>query len=107
LLNYDDIDYVTANPHVQSGLKWANVVWAFDGGHASNWHPLTWLSHMFDCQIFGQKAGSHHLVSLAIHVLNSIVLFFLLRRMTRAMWRSAMVAASVRAPPSCMFESVA
>src|SRR5512137_2219835 len=56
-VNYDDSDYVTANAHVQCGLQWNNVVWAFTSGHASNWHPLTWLSHMLDCQLFGQNAG--------------------------------------------------
>src|SRR5690242_5569677 len=62
-VNYDDSDYVTANPHVQSGLKWENIQWAFTTGHASNWHPITWLSHMLDCQLFGQQAAMHHLVS--------------------------------------------
>ena len=52
-VNYDDADYASANSHVQSGLSWANVAWAFTTGHASNWHPLTWLSHMLDCQLFG------------------------------------------------------
>ena len=56
-VNYDDSDYVSENAHVQSGLKWENVVWAFKTGHASNWHPLTWLSHMLDCQLFGLQAG--------------------------------------------------
>src|SRR5258708_30043141 len=62
-VNYDDPDYVTANPHVQSGLKWENVIWAFTTGHASNWHPLTWLSHMLDCQLFGQHPGAQHLTN--------------------------------------------
>ena len=56
-VNYDDSDYVTANAHVQSGLKWENVVWAFTSGHASNWHPLTWLSHMLDVQTLRRQAG--------------------------------------------------
>ena len=56
-VNYDDSDYVTENAHVQGGLKWENVVWAFTTGHASNWHPLTWLSHMLDCQLFGPRPG--------------------------------------------------
>src|ERR1035438_5910902 len=56
--NYDDSDYVTANKHVQSGLKWENVVWAFKSGHASNWHPLTWISHILDLQIFGDNPGA-------------------------------------------------
>src|SRR5512136_1043322 len=63
-VNYDDSDYVTANAQVQSGLKWENVVWAFTSGHASNWHPLTWISHMLDAQLFGDKPGAQHLVNL-------------------------------------------
>src|SRR5438477_12526610 len=58
-VNYDDSDYVTANSHVQSGLTWQNILWAFKTGHASNWHPLTWISHMLDCQLFGELAGAH------------------------------------------------
>src|ERR1035441_6031482 len=92
-VNYDDSDYVTENAHVQSGLKWENVVWAFKTGHASNWHPLTWLSHMVDCQLFGLKAGGPHLVSVGFHIANTLLLFLLLRRMTGALWRSALVAA--------------
>src|SRR5262249_21776590 len=56
-VNYDDPDYVASNSHVQSGLSWDNVKWAFTAGHASNWHPLTWISHMIDCQLFEQNAG--------------------------------------------------
>src|SRR5271166_2380803 len=71
-VNYDDPDYVSANPHVQSGLNWNNVVWAFTTGHASNWHPLTWLSHMLDCQCFGQRAGWQHMMSVGFHVANTV-----------------------------------
>ena len=92
-VNYDDSDYVTANAHVQSGLKWANVRWAFTTGHASNWHPLTWLSHSLDCQLFGQSARAHHLVSAGFHLANTLLLFLVLRQMTGALWRSALVAA--------------
>ena len=92
-VNYDDSDYVTENAHVQSGLTRANVVWAFTTGHASNWHPLTWLSHMLDCQLFGTKAGPQHLVSVGFHIANALLLLLLLRRMTGALWRSALVAA--------------
>jgi len=92
-VNYDDSDYVTANPHVQSGLKWENVRWAFTTGHASNWHPLTWLSHMLDCQLFGHRASAHHLVNLGFHIANTVLLFMILRRMSGAHWRSAFVAA--------------
>jgi protein O-mannosyl-transferase len=92
-VNYDDSDYVTANQHVLSGLTWENVVWAFKTGHASNWHPLTWMSHMLDIQLFGDKPGVEHLVSLAFHIVNTLLLFLLLQRMTGALWRSVMVAA--------------
>jgi tetratricopeptide (TPR) repeat protein len=91
-VNYDDPDYVTSNSHVQSGLKWENVVWAFRSGFASNWHPLTWLSHMLDCQLFDQSPGSHHLVSLILHVANAVLWLLVLNRMTDALWRSAIVA---------------
>jgi tetratricopeptide (TPR) repeat protein len=92
-VNYDDADYVTANPHVQSGLNWENVKWAFATGHASNWHPITWLSHILDCQLFGQQPAMHHLVSVLFHVANTLLLFLLLNGMTRAVWRSVIVAA--------------
>lgn len=92
-VDYDDGDYVSANPHVESGLTWPNVVWAFTTGHASNWHPLTWLSHMLDYTLFGRNPGAQHLVNLAIHISNTILLFLLLRKMTGAHWRSAIVAA--------------
>src|SRR5690242_11947890 len=92
-VNYDDPDYVTSNPHVQSGLSWPNVVWAFTTGHASNWHPLTWLSHMLDWQLFGDRPSAHHLISAGFHSLNAALLFLLLRRITGRHWRSAFVAA--------------
>ncbi len=92
-VNYDDADYVSANSHVQSGLSWANVAWAFTTGHASNWHPLTWLSHMLDYQLFGNSPGRFHLVNLAFHIANTLLVFLVLRRLTGAMWRSALVAA--------------
>jgi tetratricopeptide (TPR) repeat protein len=92
-VDYDDGDYVSANPHVQSGLKWQNVSWALTTGHASNWHPLTWLSHMLDYQLFGGNLGAHHLVSLGFHIANTLLLFLIWRRMTQAHWASALVAA--------------
>jgi tetratricopeptide (TPR) repeat protein len=92
-ITYDDPAYVTANPHVQGGLSWAGLVWAFTTGHASNWHPLTWISHMLDFQLYGMNPAGHHLTSVALHLANSILLFLLLQRMTKAMWSSAMVAA--------------
>ncbi|HVV70399.1 MAG TPA: tetratricopeptide repeat protein, partial [Verrucomicrobiae bacterium] len=105
-VNYDDPDYVTSNPHVQSGFSWDNVIWAFTTGHASNWHPLTWLSHMFDCQVFGQSPVGPHLVNVAFHVANAVLLFLLLRRLTGAHWASAFVAALFALHPEHV-ESVA
>jgi tetratricopeptide (TPR) repeat protein len=92
-VNYDDSDYVTANRHVTTGLKWENVVWAFGSGHASNWHPLTWISHMMDCQLFGDHPAPMHLVNLVFHVINTVLLFGVMRRFTGALWPSAFVAA--------------
>jgi Flp pilus assembly protein TadD len=92
-LNYDDREYVTGNYHVQAGLTWEGIIWAFTTFHATNWHPLAWLSHMLDCQIYGLNAGGHHLTNLLIHVVNALLLFVLLKRMTGALWRSAFVAA--------------
>lgn len=92
-INYDDGDYVTANPHVLTGLTWANVRWAFTTTGAFYWQPLTWLSHMLDVQLLGLNPRWHHLVSLLLHTTNAIVLFLLLQRVTGAVWRSLFVAA--------------
>src|SRR5215471_4649896 len=92
-INFDDTQYITNNPHVLSGLKWNNLVWAFGSGYASNWHPLTWLSHQLDVQVFGLRAGWHHVTSLLFHIANSVLLFTWLQRMTNARWQSAFVAA--------------
>ena len=92
-ITYDDPVYVTKNVHVTGGLTWANVRWAFSTTEASNWHPLTWLSHMADCQLFGLHPWGHHLTSVLLHALNAVLLFVVLRRMTGAVWRSLFVAA--------------
>jgi protein O-mannosyl-transferase len=92
-INYDDPDYVTENPHVQRGLTWAEAVWALRTRHAGNWHPVTWLSHMLDGQLYGLKPGGHHSTSLLLHTANTLLLFVVLRRMTAALWPSAFVAA--------------
>jgi protein O-mannosyl-transferase len=91
--NYDDQDYVTNNQHVRSGLSWHTVGWAFTATEQSNWHPLTWLSHALDCQLYGLRAGGHHVTSVLWHALNAILLFLLLARVTGSTARSAMVAA--------------
>jgi Tfp pilus assembly protein PilF len=92
-IHYDDPLYVTENPRVRQGLSWASVQWAFTTGHASNWHPLTWLSHMVDCQIYGLKPWGHHLTNLLFHLANTLLLFGVWNRMTGALWRSSFVAA--------------
>jgi Flp pilus assembly protein TadD len=91
-VNFDDDDYVTANPVVQHGLTWHGVAWALTTDHASNWHPLTWLSHMLDVQLYGLDPGAHHLTNLLLHIANTLLLFGLLNRMTGALGRSAFVA---------------
>jgi len=90
---FDDNQYVTENAHVSKGLTGDTIAWAFTTTDQGNWHPLTWLSHMLDVQLFGMNAGRHHLTSLLLHVLNVLLLFLLLFRMTGALWRSAIVAA--------------
>jgi len=92
-VNCDDPDYVAANPHVQQGLTPAGVAWALRAVVASNWHPLTLMSLMLDCQLFGNHAGAHHLVNVAFHLANTLLLFLVWRRMTGELWPSALVAA--------------
>jgi protein O-mannosyl-transferase len=92
-INLDDPDYVTHNVPVLSGLTWWGAGWAFTHAHASNWHPLTWLSHMLDCQLFGLNPAGHHLINVLFHTGNAVLLFLWLQRTTRARWRSAFVAA--------------
>ena len=91
-INYDDPDYVTANPYVRAGITRAGVAWALTTGHASNWHPLTWLSHMLDCELWGVQPGAHHLTSVVLHAINAMLVFAVLNGMTGALWASAAVA---------------
>jgi tetratricopeptide (TPR) repeat protein len=99
-LVYDDDQYVTANPDVRAGLTVAGVRWAFTSGHAANWHPLTWLSHMADVQTWGLEPRGHHLTNLLLHAANAAVLFLALLRLTGARWRSALVAALFAVHPT-------
>jgi Tfp pilus assembly protein PilF len=91
-IGYDDDKYVTQNRFVSQGLSRESVIWAFGSTHASNWHPLTWLSHMLDVELFGMNAGAHHLTNLFFHILNSLLLFIVFRKMTAEVWQSAIVA---------------
>lgn len=92
-LHYDDNVYVTDNPHIQTGGLWKTVGWALTTGYAANWHPLTWLSHWLDYQLYGLNPAGHHLTNVILHMANTVLLFLLLHRMTGALWRSAFVAA--------------
>ena len=92
-VNYDDERYVYENSVVQKGLTGEGFRWAFTHVCSANWHPLTWLSHMLDCQLYGLNAGGHHLTSVLLHTATAILLFLVLRRMTGFLWRSAFVAA--------------
>jgi protein O-mannosyl-transferase len=91
-VGYDDPDYVTENDYVQAGLTWEGVHWAFRSTEAANWHPLTRLSHMLDCELFGLAPWGHHLTSILLHALNAALLFGVLQSMTGATWRSFAVA---------------
>jgi hypothetical protein len=102
----DDTEYITNNPIVQKGITTEGIVWAFTTGHTGYAHPLTWLSIMLDCQLFGLNAGVHHLVSLFIHIANSLLLLMLLRKMTAKLWPSFFVAAVFALHPAHI-ESVA
>jgi Tfp pilus assembly protein PilF len=92
-IDFDDPDYVTDNSFVQNGLTLSGIKWAFSGAHASNWHPLTWLSHMADCDLFRLNPAGPHLVNIMFHAANTTLLFMLLFRLTEKLWPSAFVAA--------------
>jgi tetratricopeptide (TPR) repeat protein len=89
----DDSFYLLNNFHVNRGFTWEGWRWCFNAGYSANWHPLTWMSHMLDCQLYGLKPGGHHATNVLLHALNSMLLFLVLQRMTGAFWRSAMLAA--------------
>jgi hypothetical protein len=105
-VDYDDDRYVTANPRIQQGLSWKNTAWALTATEVANWHPLTWLSHMADCQLYGLNPTGHHLTNLLLHLANVLLLFLVLQQMTGAVWRSWLVAALFAAHP-LNIESVA
>jgi Flp pilus assembly protein TadD len=92
-INYDDQDYVTENPNVQHGLTLQSLHWALTTSHASNWHPVTWISHIIDCQLYGLRPAGHHFTNVLLHAVNSILLFRLLLRLTGDLGPSVFVAA--------------
>ena len=91
--NYDDPDYVSDNVHVRAGLTWQTIRWAMTARDAANWHPVTWLSHALDVQLFGITPAGPHDVNVALHIVNALLLFWVLQRATRCVGRSWMVAA--------------
>ncbi len=105
-VSYDDNSYVYENPHVLNGLTGEDVIWAFTTNSSANWHPLTWLSLMLDCQLFGTNPGRMHLVNLLLHLANTLLLFAVLRKITGTLWQSAFVAAAFAIHPMHV-ESVA
>lgn len=105
-INLDDDQYVYSNAPVAAGLAWNSVVWAFTEFHSANWHPLTWISHMADVQVFGMKPGGHHATNFVLHALNSFLAFVALNRLTGSFWRSLAVAALFAIHPAHV-ESVA
>ena len=92
-VTYDDHDYVVENRQVRAGLTVQGIRWAFTSKVHGHWHPLTWLSHMTDCQLFGLNPAGHHLVNLLFHIANVLLLFLVLKRMTGDLWKSAFVTA--------------
>ena len=93
-VNFDDPDYVQANPMVAHGVTAEGIAWSFTHFHNGNWHPLTWLSHMLDCQFYGlNHPAGHHLTSVLLHAINTLLLFFVLRNMTGDLWPAAFAAA--------------
>jgi tetratricopeptide (TPR) repeat protein len=91
-LNWDDLTYLSNNDHVKGGITWEGVKWAFTHSYSANWHPLTWLSHALDCQLYGLRPAGHHLTNVLFHSLNSALLFLLLLKLTGRFWPSAFVA---------------
>ncbi len=92
-IQLDDYYYVVGNARIATGISVANIVWAFTSLEVANWHPLTWLSHMLDVQLYGLNAGGHHISSVVIHAAAAVLLLLLLYRLTGAVWQSALVAA--------------
>src|SRR5438105_11476956 len=105
-VNHDDQEYVYENPVVKSGLSFQGIRWAFTHVHAGNWHPLTTVSHMLDCQLYGLHPWGHHFTNVLLHGLAAVLLFFALRQLTSELWPSAVVGALFAVHP-LRVESVA
>lgn len=90
---FDDQQYVTKNGQIHNGLTWETIVWSFSNFHAGNWHPLTWISHTLDYQLYGFNPAGHHLTNVILHLFNSLLVFFIFYRMTEGLWQSACLSA--------------
>ena len=104
--SYDDGLYITGNPHVIQGLTQDSIIWAFTHPHVHMWHPLTTLSHMLDCRLFGLNASGHHLTSLLFHIASALLVFLILTTLTKTVWPGAFIAAVFALHP-VQVESVA
>jgi len=91
-LNYDDGMYVTGNPFVLNGLNRIDILWAFSNTYSGNWHPLTWISHMLDVELYGLNAGAHHITNVLIHTINTLLLYSILKKITQKIWLCGLVA---------------
>ena len=98
-VNYDDNQYVFNNPNVKGGITQQSIIWALTNFNISYWHPVTWLSHMLDCEIYGLNPLGHHITNVIIHIINSVLLFLLLSKITGTVWRSGFVAAAFALHP--------
>jgi len=96
---FDDNIYIVGNSNVNTGITRAGLIWAFTKAHAYNWHPLTWISHMMDCQFYGIQAGGHHITNMLFHIANTVLLLLVLNLMTGSLWASAFVAAAFALHP--------
>ena len=92
LISLDDIDYISGNPYAKAGLTWESLSWAMKDVHTGYWHPLTWVTHMLDYQLFGSRVGGHHWTNVIFHIANSVLLYVILKRMSGSAWKSALVA---------------
>ncbi|MGD0077822.1 MAG: hypothetical protein ABSB91_04240, partial [Sedimentisphaerales bacterium] len=88
-VSYDDRTYLTENPNIAGGITYNSIIWAFTSSYGANWHPVTWLSHMLDYELYGLKPVGHHITNLLFHIVNTLLLFWLLKKMTGAIWKSA------------------
>ncbi len=98
-VDWDDNIYVTENPNVQKGLNFESIRWAFTTNYSGTYHPVTWLSHILDWQLFKSRAGGHHITNVLFHIANTLILFYVLMRMTGAVWPAAFVAAAFALHP--------